>query len=260
MKHIKRKFNQQIKLQFDPEEIFKDLPHEPPPRDITEIVTKTPDNYIGYVFTTDNEVIKCFKYQNAKHSLMIPEPDPVLVYFNTAQISYSNIEAHGSRARLIKSLSIFQDMTPVMHNLYEFFSDASSFAIFSFMAMESFVNKLIPDQHIVRNVGKVKTEEFDVSQIQQMELMRKIREVLPSVTGKNFLKDHNDKYQILNSLKSFRDEVVHTKKQVKDSTYYRGLFMLALDHDYQKSLTTVRDFINYYMPDLVEDCPCGANF
>lgn len=260
MKHIKRKFNEQHQLKFDANDVVKNLPHEPAPKNIGEVAGKLTDNYIGYVFTDKNEIIKCFKYDSKKGPLLIPEPDPVLVYFNTAQINYRVIETMGVRRDLIALLERFKDMTPIMHNLYDFHSHSSSFAVFCFMAMESFVNKMIPDGHSIRVPGKLRTEEYDVQQIQQMELMKKIREVLPSVTSKNFLIDHGDKYQILNQLKTFRDEVVHTKKQVNDSTYYQKLFVTALNFDYSTTLYTVRDFINYYKPDLIEECNCGADF
>lgn len=260
MKHIKRKFNQQIQLKFNAEEVLNGLPHEPSVKDISEIVDKTPDNYIGWAFTDKNEIIKCFQYKAKSESLMIPEPDPVLIYFNTAQINCRIIEPKGSRKTLMESLSKFKDMTPIMHNLYDFFSHSSSFAVFCFMAMESLVNKVIPDGHSIRNVMKTKTEEYDVQQIQQMDFMKKVKEILPAVTNKSFWKDHPGQYQLLHELKVFRDEVVHTKKQINGSTYYQDLFVTALNFDYVETLESVRDFINYYEPNLVEECSCGADF
>lgn len=107
---------------------------------------------------------------------------------------------------------------------------------------------------------RLKTEEYDVYQIQHFEFMEKFKEVLPKITGKEFWKDHPADYQHIINLKDFRNEVVHTKKQVKDETYYQKLFIKALDFDYTSCLMAVKNFINYYQNDLVEECNCGGNF
>lgn len=262
MKHIKRKFTIQVKLPKGAVDKINEVgtkvssPHE------VLNSNHVPEGFVAWFLTDQDYMIKTFKYdfKHSKNPLFIPEPDPVLIYFNNAQINLRLIEQLGSRKNLIESLKAVKDATAIMHNLYNFMAHSTSFAVFAFMALECLVNKVIPDDFSLRNEMRMKTEEYNIHQIQQMEFLKKIKDILPEVTKKYFWKDYPTEYQNIIDLKNFRNEVAHTKKQVKDETYYRQLFITALDFDYTNTLMAVKTFINYYCDRLVEECDCGRDF
>lgn len=83
--------------------------------------------------------------------------------------------------------------------------------------------------------------------------------MLPLATGRNFVKDQPTKYQSILKLKKFRDDIVHTKK-VAEMTSYGVIGKAGLDFNYSFLILEVRDFINFHIPSLVEQCDCGKDF
>ncbi|MGZ5245371.1 MAG: hypothetical protein ACXWD4_15725 [Bacteroidia bacterium] len=50
---------------------------------------------------------------------------------------------------------------------------------------------------------------------------------------------------------------MHTKAiGANGSNFYKTLFTMSLDFKYNKALQAVREFINFYEPNLIEDCDC----
>jgi hypothetical protein len=140
---------------------------------------------------------------------------------------------------------------------------ASSYAIFLFSAVEAFVNMSIPkDYKYERSIQDKRSEIFNRSQLQRyVEFAEKIKTVLPEVTNKNFVVEHTHKFEYLMKLKSFRDEVAHTKVYDGGPTAnsYQDLYVMSLVFEYEKTLHYARDFINYHKPDLIEECDCGRD-
>lgn len=52
--------------------------------------------------------------------------------------------------------------------------------------------------------------------------------------------------------------MVHTKNGFAYENYTE-LFKKALNFNYKEAIEAVRDFINYYDPNLIEPCPCGLD-
>lgn len=99
-------------------------------------------------------------------------------------------------------------------------------------------------------------------QIQRtLSIQEKIEKVIPLFTKKSFHIEQSEIYKQLEKFKLFRDEIVHTKsmENMEGSNFYRSLFRNALDFDYHLTLYSVRDFINFYEPNLIEECDCGRD-
>lgn len=146
MNHIRRKFSHQVRIS---DEVMRRI-NEGLQANVNQdrnIKFLQPSDYHAWIITDKNYCAKTFRYPFAGNSLFIPEPDPVLIYFNIAQINYRLVEKIGSRQELIEVLREFKDATKIMHKLYEFLGHSSSFAVFTFMAIECAVNKVIPDNH-----------------------------------------------------------------------------------------------------------------
>src|SRR5687767_9654004 len=126
-KHIKKKFL--FEIQLTDEEIieidatgntrsFKDL----------EQIKKVPKDLTAFIITDSNTVLQAFPFQYQGKPRLVPEPDPVLIYFHTAYMSYRLIDQ--KKTEILKKL-INPTMNEVMMNeLYDYFGLTSGFIIF----------------------------------------------------------------------------------------------------------------------------------
>lgn len=119
---------------------------------------------------------------------------------------------------------------------------------------------MIPkDYEYRRRILDKKTELLDKFQVQRsIEFPEMLKNIIPAITGKNFAQEFTHKYEQIKELKIFRDEVVHTKSFEADKApnFYEQLYVMSLGFDFEKTLNFVRDYINYYQPDLIEECNC----
>lgn len=266
MKHIKRKFSGQLKVPGilkTLDQLSKTHPHVK--TDVSAVPQSIPDDMKGIMFTDKEEMFYAFSFVDAfqGRNCLVPEPEPTLVYFNLAQSNFRSIVTEKGRAKLVDLLANLptSDTTKVMHSLYDFLGESSTFAISLFMAMESAVNKTIPDNFELRKKDQRKTIVYDNLQVQQLEFKEKVKEVLPEITGNKFWIDHPTEWNFLmDNLKRLRDEIVHTKKLLGTQTHYKEIYVMALNFDYKQAILSAKTFINYYHKNLVEECPCGKDF
>jgi len=58
-----------------------------------------------------------------------------------------------------------------------------------------------------------------------------------------------------------RNKIVHLKPiKEETNTKYKDVYRSLLRFNYGYSLKTVRDYINYFEPNLIEDCNCGNEY
>src|SRR5690554_2194277 len=192
-------------------------------------------------------------------NFIIPIPDPTLIYFHNAQTSLKLISS--DRKELLKKLS-FEGKIPEtsINEIYNYFGRTSGFVIFLFTAMESFINQMIPDDFRYENEMTRKTEIYNKLQIQEsIDFKTKITKVLKAVSGKDFFQKSTPSNQLIYKLKDFRDEMIHTKDDGEIMKYDK-LIDNALRFPYEKSLIAVAKFMNYYKPEYIVECGCGADF
>lgn len=208
----------------------------------------------GYLFPLINQKIDGKKFS-------IPMPDPTLIYFNNAQSAFRLIKE--SKENLKIKLNIENLMSEVAINeIYNFFGLTSQFAIFLFTSIESFVNQMIPVDYNYKKVLNHKTEFFNSEQVQRyLSFNDKLKKVLPECSGKDFFKKQTPTTQHLDNLKKFRDEIVHTKKDMKNSNlFYDSIVTKSFSFKYEKTIKAVQTFMNFYKPDYVVECKCGSDF
>lgn len=261
IKHIKRKFQGERKdsaliAAMEWAGQFCELP------DIHKMrVGKDQDRYL---VTDEGLCIPCFEHRIDGKKYVIPEPDPVLIYFNNAQTNFRQIAE--SRKEVLMTLSYekgpLSHVSEICHSLYNYMYQTSGFVIFLFTAVEAVINKAIPYNFKYRMDRNGKwIEEYDFEQIQKyLPFDTKAKNVLFQVTNKDFSKAHPNKWTHIDNLKKFRDTIIHTKKQEEHHTPYSYIFKMALNFNYAETILAVRDFINFYDPGLVEPCPCGKDF
>lgn len=258
MKHLVKKYVRLAQLGEDVAEVFDNAPVDE--KELIKITDKKMNGYFCYALTEDNKIVQTFKFENNGKIFLIPEPDPIVIYFDSARHFHKTIKSR--KNDLFSKLSAdYKDLTAVNGDFYWYFSNVSSFILFLFLSLEAFVNKSIPsDFEYKKKVQNKKTELYDKLQIQRhIDFLEKIKNVLPEVTGKNFAQDHSHKYDLIKDLKKFRDEIVHTKsfEGIGSSNFYEDLYVTSLNFDFDKVLIVARDFINYYQPKLIEECQCG---
>lgn len=251
MKHIKRKFlNVHPKT---PRNSWDQLDFEK----ITDLYKPgvIPADKVFGMKLEDGTFVATFRYEKSREDFyFIPEPEPILMYFNNAQIHLALVAK--AKEELLTECKKLKNGIEMGHKLYAFMYSSSSVCIFLFTAIEATLNKLIPEDFTYTDKkGNIKGLE----EIQWLSFEDKIKKVLPKATGKDFVKAHHNKYGSLLKIKNYRDSIIHTKKKA-EITSYSDIGNIGLDLNYNFLILEVRDFINFYYPRLVEPCDCGKDF
>ena len=261
MKHLKKKYVLHLKVDQDIRKVIDNAPEHK--EEVDRIMSSNLEGYYGITITENNDLVQTFKFEENGNVFMIPEPDPVVIYFDSARHYFNQIA--GQREKVFENTTMFAShVSATTGDFYWYFSLASSYAIFLYTSIEAFINKMIPNDYVYqRSVQDKRTELFNKSQVQRhLEFSEKLLKVLPEITGKNFVIDHTHKYEQIKNLKKFRDEIAHTKSY--DSTQgpnrYENLYSTSLGFEYEKTLIYVKDFINYYQQNLIEICECGQDY
>jgi len=257
-KHLKKKFLHQVELTDEVKKITENSSLGLPIDRMKEI-KKLPDGYTTFLMTEDNKFFKSFTFKHEGKLKFIPEPDPILVYFNAA---YSNYKTLQTRREEILNILSKEKMTEVMINeLYDYFGASSSFIILLFTSIEALINRCIKTDYQYKKITSRKTELYSKSQIENyFPFEEKIKTILPDATGKNFSEKFSNKYIHINNLKEFRDMIVHTKEATGESTY-DYIYKKALIFKYEETINAVRDFCNFYTKDnFIEECDCSSDW
>lgn len=219
---------------------------------------KMPKGMKALLLFDTNRLIECFHVNLNGNAFFIPEPDPILIYFNNAYSNYVDIKEVKKNLYKVLSDSITES---VANSLYNYFGLTTGFVVFLFTAVEAFINRHIPDEYIY-SVAKTKnTETYNKEQIQRyLSFDDKLKKALKEATTKDFTKHFPIKYQHIVNLKEFRDSIVHTKANVTGSTPFDYLYKKGLDFKYEETLLAVRDFMNFYEPDYIIECDCGQDW
>ncbi len=258
MKHIKKKFQNEIPITEEFKTAFvKRETYSAAEFKKLKMVEKDTICMLGTDYGT---MINAFPLAIDGRMYFIPEPDPVLIYFNNAYFNFKRIKE--SRKDLLATLDSVKLLTENINaNLYDYFGLCSGFVIFLFTSMEAFMNRLIPDNYVFQVKTKKCTEIYDKENIQSsFNFERKLKEVMKDIKHKEFHKAHDPKYQHIIHLKQFRDNIVHTKTNPDSVPKYDRLFSEAINFKYEHTLLAVRDFMNFYEPGYVEECNCGKDF
>jgi hypothetical protein len=218
-----------------------------------------PKGMTTYLTTDDNKFFKAFTFRHNNQLKLIPEPDPILVYFNAAYLEYVQIK---EKQKIIFEKLSGEKLDEVMiKELYDYFGATSSFVILLFTAIEALMNRCIPNDYAYKRTTTKKTEVFNKKQIENhIPFDEKLNEVLSDATKKNFAKQHPKKYTHISNLKEFRNMIVHTKEAEGESTY-DYVFKKALTFNYEETLDVVKDFCNFYTKsDFITECTCSFDW
>ncbi|MGN5955571.1 hypothetical protein ACP6L2_13245 [Sphingobacterium lactis] len=240
MKHIKKKYL----YEFSPSDGF----------DKSKIV-----NGVRFIASLNGKFIRAFSEKlrvNGEEVLLdLPIPDLTLIYYNMAYL-------YGKKRESLKSNlgeklnSIDLEDEDVSKELYSYFGISVSCIILAFTSLESFMNAILPDDKTYERKKSTGVEVYDKENIQRwLGFKEKINNVLPALLRKRM----GNIPDMIWKLKELRDNIIHTKSNIGFSIEEK-LMNDILDFDFERSLSDIRVFMNFYKPDYIEDCECGGDF
>ena len=256
-KHIKKKFLNECPLPPAIKEKYLNGNQSVSQEDIDQMKVKK--DSVAFLMT-DTTFFQAFQYNYQGKVRLIPEPDPVLVYFHWAYVNYKQIRE--KRKNILKPLLDPVMGEPMINQWYEYFGLCSGFIIYLFTTLEAFINRSIPKEFVYKRVEHKKTELYNKHQIEEfLDFNEKMKKVLPEASGKDFFKAHPPTSQHLTNLKEFRDSIVHTKMS-KDGVTYDYLFKKSLDFKYDETIDAVAAYCNFYHPDgnYIAECDCDKDW
>jgi hypothetical protein len=253
IKHIKKKYlfvEKETNLNLPEKKVFK--------RNERDILKKNKRDS-AFVHMTDGMLVKSLIYNYKGKFNVVPIPDFSLVYFDHAY--------HMNKVRKNKEADLFRKLNndneigeDVSNELFYYFGHASSCIISLFTAMESFINHLIPDDEPYIKKSTTKTESYTKDQIQKyIDFNTKLKEVIPYYFHKNFHKNVNPTTQMLDNLKNLRDDLIHTKSEIRFEVQEK-LLKRVLNFNYDNAFTAVQKVMNYYKPNYVLKCNCSLDY
>ncbi|SFS81451.1 hypothetical protein [Lutibacter maritimus] len=245
--HSKRKFVGNFKTDFH----FSEIENY---NDYAKKTTEVDFNEYPKVLiqTNDKNVTLGFVHLVSGKPIAIPEPEPSILYFTNAESKLSELLRLQD---LIQKSEKFDNVDELSYTFYNFFQLSSDFTINLFTSIEAFNNGLIPDDFFI----KIKGKKFDKNRTQRsMDFLIKIKKAIPEIMNKSYFKDYQRDYDFLLKFKKLRDNVVHTKNI--DNGFlssYRELYISYLIFDFKKSYELVKNYMNYYKENWIENCDCG---
>lgn len=114
------------------------------------------------------------------------------------------------------------------------------------------MNQAIPADHefVSKNGKKIKTPNIH----DKLDEIQKIK-------SKDFEGQFENKFTLIKNIINFRNDIIHLKpSKEQTNTKYKDFYRFAIDFPYNEAIYAVRDFINYFEPDLIEECRCGNEY
>ncbi len=254
MKHIKKK---PIK-QFDDNSSI--LSTATKYKNLDPTVIKNHKNQEIFIETNKGNVIKCFCQKINDKDLIIPFPDLTLVYFDSA---YNLNIRRKEFQKKIKSNTSYTDIEGEIdfHEIYNYYGLASSCLISLFTTIESFVNHILPNDKSYLIETNKSTEFYTKEQIQRnIPFDDKVNKVLPFFfKNQSYFANQTPSNQHIINLKKLRNEIVHPKSD-KNHNKQEELIKKIINFKYDETFEAVKSFINYYIPNYIEECDCGVDY
>lgn len=196
----------------------------------------------------ENGVSYSFDAVKEKSKIIVPETNPVLVFFSNAEmfirasiVQQDNLFYRPSGFKGVKSVS--------MNDFGNYFRPAVNCIINLQAALESFVNSKIP---VIYDENEIPIN---------FSIFHKLDNLLPETSMKNFTsfagaKSHRKRIREVIEL---RNEIIHLTPNHSSKRVYQDVYRRLIKFDFLKSLNSVKCFINFYEENLIEEC-CGDEY
>lgn len=212
-------------------------------------ILKDPENHFIQLGKKDIYAVNKLKYKNKY--FLLREGNPVTYYYSLAYDILPQID----EARLLLLDSLEREKSkykwdPSVSFSYVFKVGANAI-IFSFLALEAFMNQCLPDYAKIEYKGKM----VDKNLIQKYALFEtKFKLIIPKTTEKDFINRHPRKVEVILKIKKLRDELTHLKEMRKDGlAAYESIYNHILNVDLRKIINTVKFYINFHSPKTIQN-------
>lgn len=257
MGHVKLKASKEIKIDFNPKELDNiEVPEESKKIAIDYLTSKklVDEQQFDILLLYEDKVLFGFDYLHNKVKRLVVEINPVTIFYSNAVMSYGMLN-HYKDILLSQSPDMRQiEKAPAMNLTHcgMYFQLAINCIINLQATLESFANRIIPEDYPYLD----KNGEPVVRTITY-----KLYNVLPKVKSMDFhLKKHKKHNISIDKLINLRNHIIHLKPTGETNTGYKGVYRDLMDFDYAKAILSVKTFVNFYEPSLIEECACGKDF
>lgn len=201
----------------------------------------------------EKAMVYAFDYLYKNDKILIPELNPVMIFYSNAVMSYR---------KLIENKETLLVNSPQVKNFFNgkininhfglFFQSASNSIINLQATLESFANRIIPEDYLY--IDKFGNQTANT-------ITFKLNNAIPKIKGFDFGSHRSrTKYnKSIDNIIKLRNDIIHLKPAEQDSGY-RKIYRELLNFDYLKALVAVKTFVNFYEPNLIEECLCGKEF
>lgn len=251
MPHIKFKPTTRIAIDFDPNEINYNLAPEESKIEVKKYLKSNKLNDGSVLLFFENETIFGFDHLYNNEKILIPEINPVTIFFSNAVMSHRLLLHY--KAQLLDNSPRVKNMKGTVDPNYfgQFFQLASTIIINLQATVESLANRIIPMERkfIDRN-----DEPFEPS------LFHKINIVLPEIRGKKFKSKHGKQHNLIRILIELRNEIIHLKPAGDPNSVYKAVYRRIINFKFTETIYAVRQFADFYEENLIEECSCKKEY
>lgn len=256
MAHVRLKASTEIDIDFDPRELDDTII----PKESKEIAkryasskTLAENENFDLMLMFEKKVVFGFDYLHSGKKRAIVEINPVTIFFANSIMSYGMLGKY-KEVLLSQSSEVGKyDGDPVNLSHSGMFFQLGINCIINLQAtLESLANRIIPENYpFLDRTGK----PIDRT------VTYKLNNAVPSIKGIDFQKRQNRKHNIaIDKLIKLRNHIIHLKPKTETNTGYKDVYRELLDFDYLKTIIAVKTFVNFYEPNLIEECLCGNDF
>lgn len=252
MAHIGIKKSSEVKFDFDIKNLMGTAENKKKSLEMLKSYqesNKYADDYDrDLLLITEDSIITAFDYIYKGQKLMMPEINPVTIYYSNAVMSnfkiknYKNILISKSKEGIIDS-----------HVFGNFFQLAFNCIINLQSSVETFLNYILNENKYVF---------YDKNnKVRKSSIHEKIEIALPEIFNKTFKDDYSKQITQIKDLISIRNEMIHLKPDKEETnSKYKVPYRKILDFNFDETVEAVKVFINYHQNSLIEECNCGRDF
>lgn len=255
--HTKLKPTTRIDIDFNPNEITDgiDIPEESQKTAIEiQSSKKTSDQY-GYdvMMMFEDNIVYGFDVFHLGKKIVLPELNPVTIFYSNALMTHKNLIT--SQNSLIEDSPTLKDHRKLVDQkkFGNFFQLATNCIINLQATIETYANSVITNEYqpIDKNGELIKKPSLDY----------KINTAIPEIKQDKFKRVNRNDDNIIRRIISLRNDIIHLKPSPeKTNTKYKDLYKRLIKFNYTEAVFAVKNFVNFYEADLIEECSCGKEY
>lgn len=249
MKHIEKKFSRNARISDEMlARIERGENVSSEKVNFSNIDTVLSDEIV--IISSDKTVIEAARFGK----MIIPEPDPVCIYFDIAYQEWCGLIKHTHELDRVLEAGRF---IHCRQELFNFYGSALTFVNSLYSSIEAAMNRVIPNDIAYPQKNKARNKKWVIRWVSSDE---KLTSLMRFITKKNFAIDHPQELIIIKELRDLRNDTIHIKEETQhDNLKYKGLIGRLRFFDFEKAIYAAKIFINYHFGyELISDCTCGS--